>query len=113
MTRSVALLLPLLPLVPLVAVLAGCNAVDPYTRAGNGRPNGANDSNLRAMAAVPADLAVATPASPANGHLAAAALNRLRNDQVKPLPDTGLAQIVVVGSGSTAPPAAAPAGNGN
>ncbi len=112
MTRAVALLLPLL-----VAV-AGCNQIDPYTRPGNWRPNGANDSNLRAMVAVPADLAVATPASPADGHLAAAALNRLRNDQVKSLPDTGLAQIVVVGSGSTASPAAAapaaaPAGNGN
>ena len=101
MTR-IALLLPLL------AALAGCDRVDPYTRPGNWRPNGANDANLRAMVAVPADLAVATPASPADGQLAATAVDRLRHDAVRPLMDSGLAEITPVSGGSSAPPAAAP-----
>jgi type IV pilus biogenesis protein CpaD/CtpE len=111
MTRIAALLLPLL------AALAGCNQIDPYTREGNWRPNGANDANLRAMVAVPADLATATPANPADGHMAAAALDRLRQGTVRALPDSGLAQIVPVSGGSSgqagsAPPAA-PTGGSN
>jgi len=110
MTRIAALLLPLL------VALAGCDLTDPYIRAGNWRPNGANDANLRAMVAVPADLAVATPASPADGNLAAAAVARLRTETVRPLPDSGLAQITPISGGSSAAPAApataAPAGNG-
>jgi hypothetical protein len=94
--------------------LAACQQTDPYQREGVWRPNGANDANLRAMVAVPADLAAATPAGPADGSLAAAALARLRHDQVKPLQDSGLAQITVGGSSAAAAPAAAaPAGTGN
>jgi hypothetical protein len=109
MTR-IALLLPLL------VALTGCDQVDPYTRPGNWRPNGANDANLRAMVAVPADLAVATPASPADGNLAAVALARLRTDSVRSLPDSGLAEITPISGGSSAAPptpaTAAPTGNG-
>jgi hypothetical protein len=109
MTR-IALLLPLL------AALAACDRVDPYTRPGNWRPNGANDANLRAMVAVPADLVVATPASPADGNRAAMAVARLRTDTVRPLLDSGLAEITPISGGSSAAPAApataAPAGNG-
>jgi hypothetical protein len=98
----------------LLLALAGCDLTDPYLRAGAWRPNGANEANLRAMVAVPSDLAVATPASPADGGLAAAALDRLRHDRVRPLPDSGVAQIVPVSSGSTpSPAAAAPSGSGN
>jgi hypothetical protein len=115
MTRACTLLLPMW------VALAGCNQIDPYTRPGNWRPNGANDANLRAMVAVPADLAVATPASPADGQLAATAVDRLRHDAVRPLPDSGLAQITPVSGGSgagppapaAAPAAAAPPGIGN
>jgi type IV pilus biogenesis protein CpaD/CtpE len=103
MTRAAVLL-------SLLVALAGCNQIDPYTRPGNWRPNGANDANLRAMVAVPSDLAVATLASPANGQLAATAVGRLRNDAVRALPDSGLAEITPVSGGSSAPPAAAPAG---
>ncbi len=94
----------------LLLALAGCSHTDPYRREGNWRANGANTANLRAMVVVPSDLATATPASPADGGLAAAALNRLRHDRVRPLPDSGLAQIVAVGSGASAPP---PAATGN
>lgn len=107
MNRVIALLLPTLLL------LSGCNQIDPYTRDGTWRPTGANEANLRAMVAVPADLVTATPASPADGTLAAAALNRLRHDLVRPLPDSGAAQFVTVSSGSQAAPAAAPPTSGN
>jgi len=104
MMRPTALLL-----LPLLLALASCNQTDPYLREGVWRPNGANEANLRTMVAVPADLATAAPAGPADGGLAAAALNRLRRDRVRPLPDSGVAQVVPVSSGSPAPPAAAPA----
>jgi hypothetical protein len=103
MTRIAALLLPLL------VALIGCNQIDPYTRPGNWRPNGANDANLRAMVAVPADLAVATPASSADGNLAAAAVARLRTGTVLPLPDSALAEVTPTSGGSAPPAAAAPA----
>jgi len=100
----------------LLLALAGCNVTDPYARAGAWRPNGANDVNLRAMVLLPSDLVLATPADRSDGGLAAAAAARLREDKVRPLPDSGLAQIVPVASGSApAPPpaTAAPAGNGS
>jgi len=102
MTRFAALLLPLL------VALAGCDQVDPYTRPGNWRPNGANDANLRAMVAVPADLVAATPASPANGQLSAAAVDRLRHDTVRPLLDSGLAEIIPISGASSGQPGQAP-----
>ena len=109
MTRTTALLL-----LPLLVGLAGCNQTDPYMREGNWRPNGANDANLRAMVAVPADLVAATPATPADGQQAATAIDRLRHDTVRPLPDSGLAQVVPVSGGTQAAPAAAPpAGSAN
>jgi hypothetical protein len=97
----------------LLFILAGCDRTDPYLREGVWRPSGANDANLRAMVVVPSDLAAAA-ASPADGGLAAAALSRLRRAQVQRLPDSGVAQIVPVGSGSAASPATAPpSGTGN
>jgi hypothetical protein len=90
----------------LLIVLAGCDSIDPYRREGTWRPNGANEANLRAMVVVPSDLAVATRASPADGELAAAALSRLHHDRVRPLPDSALAQIVPISSGTAAAPAA-------
>jgi type IV pilus biogenesis protein CpaD/CtpE len=102
--RPVALLLLLL------IVLAGCDKIDPYTREGVWRPNGANDTNLRAMVAVPADLAAGEPASPADGTLGAAALNRLRHDLVRPLPDSGAADFVT--PAPPPPPATTPPPSG-
>jgi hypothetical protein len=98
----------------LLLVLAGCKQTDPYLRQGVWRPNGANEANLRAMVVVPSELVSAAPAAPADGGLSATALNRLRHDQVRRLPDTGVAQVVPVGNGqSTQPLPAAPAGTGN
>jgi hypothetical protein len=89
--------------------LSGCDQTDPYRREGTWRPSGANEANLRAMVVVPSDLAVASRASAADGHLAAAALSRLHHDKVRPLPDSALAQVVPISGGSPAPPAAAAA----
>ncbi len=106
MLRSIALLL--------LFALAGCEATDPYLRAGAWRPNGANEANLRAMVVMPADLVAAAPAGAADGVLAAAAVDRLHHDHVRLLLDSGLAQIQVVGSGAAAGLAAAlPAGSAN
>jgi hypothetical protein len=92
----------------LLLATAGCDRTDPYTRAGAWRPNNANEANLRAMIAVPSDLVLATPASRPDGGLAAAAVARLRHDTVRPLPDSGLAQIVTVGTAQPAPPQPVP-----
>lgn len=105
MSRSTALLLLL--------VVAGCDHIDPYRRAGVWRPNGANEANLRAMVVVPSDLVLAPPAAPADGGRAAAALTRLRRDNVRPLPESGIAQLAPVSGGPSAQPGAAPpSGNG-
>jgi hypothetical protein len=95
----------------LLTALAGCDRNGPYDRAGVWRPNHANESNLRAMVEVPGDLATATPAARADGGLAASAVARLRHDQVRPLMNSGLAQVVpVTGGEPAAAAAAAPAG---
>ena len=96
----------------LLLAVAGCDQVDPYSRPGVWRPHGSNDANLRAMVVVPSDLVLATPTARADGGLAAAALTRLRRDRVRPLPDSGVAQIVPVSSGSQAASAAPTPGSG-
>jgi len=84
----------------LALLLTGCDATDPYLRNGAWRPNGANAANLHAMVASPSDL-VRGVVGPGDGQQAAAALDRYRNDKVRALPDSGIAQIVpVAGSGS-------------
>jgi len=106
MLRSIALLL--------LFALAGCQMTDPYLRAGAWRPNGANEANLRAMVVMPADLVAAAPAGRADGDLAAAAVDWLHHDHVRALPDSGVAQIQVVGNGAAAGLAAAlPSGTAN
>jgi hypothetical protein len=98
----------------LLFAVAGCDQTDPYLREGVWRPNDANAVNLRAMVVVPADLVAATPSGPADGGLAVAAVDRLRRDHVRQLPDSGLAQIIPVSGAPTAQPgAASPVGTGN
>jgi hypothetical protein len=82
--RSILLALPL---------LLGACAIDPFDRPGTWKPEGVNDSNLRAMVADPHDLTrgVDEPAMPAQ--TAAMAVQRLRADKVKLLPDTAVAKI--------------------
>ncbi len=101
MSRSTALLLLL--------ILTGCAQVEPYQRTGAWRPNDANEANLRAQVTMPSDWARAAPSARADGGQAAAAVARLRNDRVRPLLDSGVAQISPVSGGAAAPPQAAPA----
>jgi type IV pilus biogenesis protein CpaD/CtpE len=88
----------------LVLVLAGCDATDPYLRQGTWRPNDANEANLRAMVVSPSDLVRGVSSSEGNGRQAAAALDRLRNDKPRPLPDSGIAKVVPISSGSQGGP---------
>jgi hypothetical protein len=88
--------------------LGGCQRTDPYVRPGLWRPTEANDANLRAMVADPADLVEGRGATLSSGDLAAAAVARLRADAVKPLPDSSIAAVRVSGAGAA--PAAPTAG---
>jgi hypothetical protein len=80
--------------------LSGCDMTDPYLREGVWRPNGSTEANLRAMVAAPADLARGVSAPGGDGQQAAAALDRYRNDKVRPLPDSALAKVVAISAGS-------------
>jgi hypothetical protein len=88
----------------LVALLSGCNALEPYDRADTWHPTGANEANLAAMAVNPADLAHGRGTTASDGTTAAAAIDRLRHDRVKPLPDGN-------STSSAAPSAAGLTGN--
>ena len=90
----------LLLALPLLAATAGCEIFDPYKREGTWRPTAANEQNLATMAVVPAERVHGTGAAGATGFTAAGAIERLRADRVKPLPDTGVARIITVPGGS-------------
>ena len=77
--------------------LSGCDLTDPYSREGVWR---ANEANLRAMVVSPADLARGVSAPGGDGQQAAAALDRYRNDKVRPLPDSAVAKVVAISAGS-------------
>ena len=79
--------------------MAGCSQIDPLTKEGVWRPTGANDANLRAMVAVPSDLAFGRSARLADGNQAARAVDRLRTGKVYPLPLNGIANV----GGNTVP----------
>ena len=87
-----------------VLSLTGCDATDPYLKQGTWRPNGANDANLRAMVVSPSDLVRGVDSSQGDGRQAAAALDRLRNDKPRSLPDSGIAKVVPISSGSQGGP---------
>jgi hypothetical protein len=89
----------LLLALPLLAATAGCDAFNPYKRAGSWRPAAVNEQNLATMAVNPPELVRGTGASGAAGFTATGAIERLRADRVKPLPDTGLARIITVPGG--------------
>ena len=82
-----------------LSLLAGCNTTDPYMRDGTWRPNDANEANLRVMVASPSDLVQGVP-SHGDGQQAAAALDRYRNDKVRLLPDSAIAKVTPVSSGT-------------
>ena len=71
----------------LVTFLSGCNALEPYQRPYSWHATGANEANLAAMVVDPADLVHGHAIGPSDGSAAAASVDRLRHDHVKPLPD--------------------------
>jgi type IV pilus biogenesis protein CpaD/CtpE len=85
--------------VAVLMLLTGCDAADPYLREGVWRPNNANEVDLHAMVASPSDL-VRGVSSLSDGQQAAAALDRYRNDKVRPLPDSSIAKVVPISSGT-------------
>jgi hypothetical protein len=84
----------------LLLLLGACSITDPYQREGVWRPNGANDIDLRVMVANPQDLVRGPEVSGSDGRQAAAAVDRLRRDKVKPLPDSGVADLKAISTGS-------------
>ena len=87
-----------------VVCLSGCASLagvtDPYQRAGTWAPSHANEANLHAMVANPADLVHGRGDDTAIGQTAAAAVERLRVGKVRPLPDSGVAEVKVISSGA-------------
>jgi hypothetical protein len=70
----------------LLLLAAGCNQMDPFTRTGMWQQTGANDRNIAAQAVNPADLVRGHGAAGADSPLASAAVARLWENKVKPLP---------------------------
>ena len=83
---------------PLLGMLAGCDVTEPYQRPGMWTPTGSNAANLAAMVQNPGDLVQGRAAGDSDGVVAAAAVERLRDGRVKPLPNS---------DGGTAPAASA------
>jgi hypothetical protein len=81
-------------------VLAGCSIVDPYQRAGVWRPMGANEMNLELQVARSSDMVKGREAVDSDGQTAAAAVDRLYKDKVKPLPQPALSSGSGGGGGS-------------
>ena len=96
LTRTVA------TAVTLAAPVAGCNTYDPLLRAGVWHPIGVNRTNETLMAANPADLVRGHGVQGSDGVLASAAVDRLMNNKVKKLPDSGLSDVAVKSQGSAA-----------
>ena len=78
----------------LVALAASaCGPQYEIDRAGTWRPTGANDFNLRAMAADPRDLASGAASTTDRGNGAARAVSRLYVDRRRPLLDVSLTTV--------------------
>jgi type IV pilus biogenesis protein CpaD/CtpE len=87
----------------LFAILQGCAATDPLLNESDWQPTGANEMNIAAQVANPADLIHGRQAAGgSDGDLAAAAILRLRTDHVKKLPDSAITDLQVQSSPTVA-----------
>lgn len=82
-----------MPILLVLLAATGCSLPDPFDRPGTWRPTGANEANLRVMVANPADLRRGEDSAPADGNTAAAAVDRLRQGRVKPLPESAISRV--------------------
>ena len=89
-----------------IALLSACTVTDPLYQSGRWEATNVNQANLIAQIANPDDLHHGRQVTGSDALVAAAAVARLRQDRVKKLPDSGLAQITL-SSGSTASDASA------
>jgi hypothetical protein len=77
-----------------VLLVSGCGATgDPREREGTWRPSGANTANLRAMVAEPSHLQRGASDPTGRGRQATNAIERLEDDDLKPLPDVRASQV--------------------
>jgi hypothetical protein len=88
----------------LLILLGGCSAIDPYERQGVWRPLNANEANLRIHVADPAMLERGVDDHRSDGRVMAQAVDRYRNDRVRPLPASSVSRIQPTGQGATAAP---------
>ena len=85
-----------------LVALGGCqNVTDPYMREGVWRPNNSNGLNFELQVARPADLLARREAMDSDGESAAAAVDRLRKDKIRPLPASSLSPIGSSGGGGS------------
>jgi len=81
--------------------LAGCEATEPYLRAGTWRPTGVGDANIAAQIIRPSDLVRGVDYAPTDSTMTAAAVARYRVGKVKRLPDSSISGIRLQSSGDT------------
>jgi hypothetical protein len=82
--------------------LASCGPqYDPQTREGLWQPIHVNRANLTLMVANPADLVHGQPAAGSDAQIAAAAVERLRTDKLKPLASADASTISSGSNNST------------
>ncbi len=97
--------------VTLLILLGGCSSIDPYTREGVWRPMGSNEANLRIHVADPTMLDRGVDDRRADGRVMAQAIDRYRNDRVRPLPASSVSRVQPTGQGPM-PTAAGGGGDG-
>jgi len=84
----------------LLLATASCGPqYDPLTREGMWAPTHVNRANLTLQVANPGDLTRGTGTTGGDGQIAAAAVDRLRNDKLKKLPASDISQITAGNSG--------------
>jgi hypothetical protein len=86
-------------LLTLLGLLAGCAETEPYQRAGQWNPLGANAANLRAMVADPRDLVLGRDGASSPGDMGAVAVARLRAGAVRPLPGSSISGVRITDTG--------------
>ncbi|MBB2204796.1 hypothetical protein [Gluconacetobacter takamatsuzukensis] len=82
----------------LVAGLGGCSTMEPLDQPYSWRPLGANHANVVAEVERPGDLVSGRPLGPSDGHEAADAVQRLRDNKLRDLASTQTSDATSGGS---------------